>query len=253
MNGQIIRIVEQTPVQEMTLSSLVGNIKSLTLSLQVTLASHVIATIVDDLEDHNFNDCVLEFLLQERSYLFLKMRSVQALSSVSSLGNHDVILPARTTIMTDDMASSATEVSRNLVIRLIGEHAQANVRYACYGTGEKKFKFITLQDHQAEHCISNVVVRSVLDDNAKIFCKGLIHIKNGAQHPRADLENKNVLLGQGSRAVSIPTLEIEANDVVCKHGAAISKLDAEQFFYLQSRGIAVQQARTMLIESFLTL
>ncbi len=81
----------------------------------------------------------------------------------------------------------------------------------------------------------------------------MIHIKKRGQQTKAELENKNVSLGQGSRAVSIPTLEIEANDVVCKHGAAISKLDAEQFFYLQSRGIAVQQARTMLIESFLTL
>lgn len=253
MSGLIVRTLSQSPAQEILLSSLVGKIVTSTLSLQVTVASHVVVTIIDDLEDHNFNDCTLEFLLQERSYLMLKMRSVKALHTISSIGNPEVVFPARLTTMTDEVCSEIKDVTRNLTVRLLGQHAQAAIRYACFGMGEKKFKFITLQDHQAEHCTSNVVVRSVLDDNAKIFCKGLIHIKKGAQHTHAELENKNVLLGQGSRAVSIPTLEIEANDVVCKHGAAISKLDAEQFFYLQSRGITVEQARTMLIESFLTL
>lgn len=255
MNAFILHTLKQTPAQEITLSSLIGNNITPTLSLQVTLASHVHATIIDDLEEYKVNDCTLVFVLQERSYLSLKMRSIHKLNTFSSMGNREIAFPGLLTTMTEpnDIVRLDKELSRNVIIRLVGEHAQAVARYACLGGADDRFKFTFLQEHQAERCTSHVVMRSVLDDNARLFCKGLIHIQKSAQHTHAELENKNVLLGSGSRAVSIPTLEIEANDVVCKHGAAISKLDEEQFFYLQSRGIAVQQARTMLIESFLTL
>jgi len=63
--------------------------------------------------------------------------------------------------------------------------------------------------------------------------------------------NKNLLLGCNSQAISIPKLEVEADDVDCKHGAAVSKLDDEQIFYLQSRGIDYCSAKNILIDAFL--
>lgn len=47
-----------------------------------------------------------------------------------------------------------------------------------------------------------------------------------------------------------PELEIFADDIKCSHGAACGELDKEQMFYLQSRGIAEDDARAILIQAF---
>ena len=92
----------------------------------------------------------------------------------------------------------------------------------------------------------------MLDDESKLFCHSLIRVNKQAQQTLAEQVNKNILLKNTARAVSIPTLEVLANDVRCKHGAAVSKLDAEQMFYLQSRGIDMQATRQMLVQAFLS-
>ena len=51
---------------------------------------------------------------------------------------------------------------------------------------------------------------------------------------------------------SKPQLEIYADDVKCSHGATVGQLDPEQFFYLRSRGIDAEAARTMLVRAFLS-
>jgi len=59
-----------------------------------------------------------------------------------------------------------------------------------------------------------------------------------------------MLAGEESRAKTIPCLEIEADDVKAGHAAAIGKVDAEEMFYLQSRGINKKDAEEMLVMSF---
>jgi Fe-S cluster assembly protein SufD len=49
---------------------------------------------------------------------------------------------------------------------------------------------------------------------------------------------------------SKPELEIFADDVACGHGAACAKLDANQLFYMESRGIPRAEAQAILVEAF---
>lgn len=232
------------------LSRFVAGYSAKKLSLSISLASGINADIVDDLETIGIHDAVLEFCLHKGALLTLRMKSLYGLQRVVSSNDPNVVTPARKTEFVQEGLFSE-DVTRKLTLRLQGENAFADVKYCCLGTKEKQFKFDLLQEHAAPECTSNIVVRSVLEDSAQLFCKGMIHILEGAQKTEAELENKNILLGEQARAVSIPMLEIEANDVICKHGAAVSKLDDEHFFYLQSRGIDFATSRTMLIESFL--
>jgi Fe-S cluster assembly protein SufD len=59
------------------------------------------------------------------------------------------------------------------------------------------------------------------------------------------------LLSDGAHADAIPGLEIEANDVRCTHAATIARLDAEQVFYLMSRGLTRGEAERLLVGGFL--
>ena len=79
----------------------------------------------------------------------------------------------------------------------------------------------------------------------------MIHVAKTAQHTIADQINKNIMLSSTAKAIAVPQLEIETNDVCCKHGAAISDLNDEHFFYLQSRGLDKDQTKQMLVSGFL--
>src|SRR6185436_19274779 len=71
-----------------------------------------------------------------------------------------------------------------------------------------------------------------------------------AQKTDAYQSNRNLMLSDDAEAHSLPGLEIQANDVRCTHGATSSRIDPEQEFYLQSRGIAKPQADELLTFGF---
>ena len=63
--------------------------------------------------------------------------------------------------------------------------------------------------------------------------------------------NQALLLSPDAEIDSKPELEIFADDVKCSHGATVGELDAEQLFYLRSRGIPEAEARAILVRAFL--
>ena len=98
--------------------------------------------------------------------------------------------------------------------------------------------------------MSDLLVKGALRDEAVSVYSGLIKIRKDAQHSDAYQANRNLLLSPTAKADSIPKLEIEANDVRCTHGATSARIDAEQEFYLESRGIKPAQAQELLVFGF---
>mgnify|MGYP000958086244 CR=1 FL=1 len=74
---------------------------------------------------------------------------------------------------------------------------------------------------------------------------------NNAQNQNVELDAPYILLHDNARSQSVPRLEIYADDVQCAHGSTTGRLDPDALFYLQSRGISLENARKMLILSFL--
>ena len=80
--------------------------------------------------------------------------------------------------------------------------------------------------------------------------RGVIQARPGAVKVDAYQTNNNLVLTDGARAVTIPGLLIDADDLKCSHGATIGNLDAEQIFYLRCRGLSELQARRILLTGF---
>ncbi len=59
-----------------------------------------------------------------------------------------------------------------------------------------------------------------------------------------------MILSDKARADSIPSLEIEANDVRCTHGATVGQVDEDQIFYLMARGLNRRDAERLIIAGF---
>ncbi len=116
--------------------------------------------------------------------------------------------------------------------------------------GAQEFDQRTLQIHQAPNTSSNLLYKNALLDQAKTIFSGLIVVDPDAQKTDAYQSNRNLMLSDEAEANSLPGLEIQANDVRCTHGATSSRIDAEQEFYLESRGIKPAQAQELLVFGF---
>jgi Fe-S cluster assembly protein SufD len=116
--------------------------------------------------------------------------------------------------------------------------------------GGQEFDQRTLQIHQAPNTKSDLLYKNALRETAKTVFSGLIIVDPDAQKTDAYQSNRNLMLSDDAEAHSLPGLEIQANDVRCTHGATSSRIDPEQEFYLQSRGIAKAMADELLTFGF---
>jgi Fe-S cluster assembly protein SufD len=105
-------------------------------------------------------------------------------------------------------------------------------------------------EHAKPHCASHELYKGVLDGKARSIFNGLIHVHPGAQKTDAKQSNRNLLLSRDAVANSNPQLEIYADDVKCTHGSTVGQLDDDAVFYLRSRGIGVEAARSLLTYAF---
>jgi Fe-S cluster assembly protein SufD len=105
-------------------------------------------------------------------------------------------------------------------------------------------------EHAAAHCSSHELYKGVLDGKARTVFDGLIFVHKGAQKTDAKQSNRNLLLSADSIANSNPRLEIFADDVKCTHGSTVGQLDDDAVFYLRSRGIGMEAARSLLTYAF---
>lgn len=97
---------------------------------------------------------------------------------------------------------------------------------------------------------ANQLHKCIIDDRAHAVFNGKIFVPQAAQFTNASQLNRNLLLSPKTRVDTKPQLEITADQVKCAHGATVSQLDADDIFYLQSRGINAVSARELLLDAF---
>jgi len=117
-------------------------------------------------------------------------------------------------------------------------------------TGTQEFDQRTLQIHQAPNTKSDLLYKNALNDSSKTNFSGLIIVDPDAQKTDAYQSNRNLMLSEEAEINSLPGLEIQANDVRCTHGSTTSRVDPEQLYYLQSRGIPSKTAHQLLVFGF---
>ncbi|SBO44732.1 Fe-S cluster assembly protein SufD [Cyanobium sp. NIES-981] len=92
--------------------------------------------------------------------------------------------------------------------------------------------------------------KAVADERGHSIFNGAVQVPRAAQRTNASQLSRNLLLSDRARVDTKPELEIVADDVKCAHGATVTRLEREQLFYLQSRGIGAAQAAALLQRGF---
>ncbi len=135
--------------------------------------------------------------------------------------------------------------------RLHGPGAAAHLNAAQLLAGSQHADFTTIVRHDAPGCASRQTVKTVLTGRSHGVFQGKIEVARIAQKTDGYQMNQALLLSPDAEMNSKPQLEIYADDVKCSHGATTGALDAEQLFYLRSRGVPAAEARSMLVRAFL--
>jgi Fe-S cluster assembly protein SufD len=134
--------------------------------------------------------------------------------------------------------------------KVLGAGAETELLAAYFGSGSQIHDFRTMQDHHASKTTSDLLFKGVLTDTSRSVYSGLIRIRPGASGSAAFQTNRNLVLGEGAHADSVPNLEIEENDVKCSHASAVGPVDPDQRFYLEARGVPSQVAERLIVLGF---
>ncbi len=119
-----------------------------------------------------------------------------------------------------------------------------------FAKGKQHVDQSTYQHHLAPNTYSDLLFRNVLRDDARTVFYGMIRAESEAVDMEGYQSNNNLLLDD-AWAHAIPGLEIMCNEVQCSHGATLSRIDPEQRFYLQSRGLPIEEAERLIVQGFI--
>jgi Fe-S cluster assembly protein SufD len=130
---------------------------------------------------------------------------------------------------------------------LEGPGAESYLQGAYLAGAGQHMDLRTVQRHLSPKATSRALYKGAVRDSGRTIYQGLIEVSPGAAGTDAYLSNKNLILNDGARADSIPSLRIDNNDVRCSHGSTTGRINPEELFYLASRGLSPAEARTMLV------
>ncbi len=146
------------------------------------------------------------------------------------------------------LGSRLSQVAQD--VALVGEHAEGQVNGVMFTEGRQQLVYNTLQHHEAASCRSDLLYKGALQDRSRLVWRGMIKVDKAAQKTDGYQRNDNLMLSDAARADSIPGLEIEADDVRCTHGATSGRVDEEQIFYAQARGLSADEAARLVVAGF---
>jgi Fe-S cluster assembly protein SufD len=141
-------------------------------------------------------------------------------------------------------------IKQQLSLMVIGKNAQADIRGVYEITHTGSVDITTLQYHDTAHTRSNLLFKSIVRDAGQMSHHGTIEITKNGMHTESAQHTHTLLLSNQARAVSVPNIEVSTHEVQCGHGSAIGRLDEEQLWYLQARGLSREKAEEMLIHGF---
>ena len=134
---------------------------------------------------------------------------------------------------------------------LTGEHAKGEtLSIAFAGAGQHQDAGAKMV-HAAPHTSSNIISKSVARGGGRTSYRGLVQILDGSHDARSTVKCDALLVDDISRSDTYPYVDVREDDVSMGHEATVSKISADQLFYLMSRGLTEDEAMAMIVRGFI--
>jgi Fe-S cluster assembly protein SufD len=134
--------------------------------------------------------------------------------------------------------------------RLLGDSSESQIVGAFFGHEDQHFDVAARVWHQAEHTTADLVTRGVIDDEARSVYEGVQDVGREAWDTSSYQRENTLMLSDDSEADASPKLIINNHDTEASHSATVGQVDAEDMFYMTSRGVDPERAKNMLVEGF---
>ena len=141
-------------------------------------------------------------------------------------------------------------VRNNLSSHLQSSGTNTNLYGVYLAKGDQHIDNQSFIDHAHPHCESNELYKGIIDDKGRGVFNGKVNVRQDAQKTNAFQQNSSLVLSNTAQMDTKPQLEIFADDVKCSHGATIGQMDETSIYYLRTRGMSLEQARSMLQFAF---
>ncbi|WP_415382507.1 Fe-S cluster assembly protein SufD [Halosimplex sp. TS25] len=134
--------------------------------------------------------------------------------------------------------------------RLLGEGSESQIVGAFFGHDDQHFDINSRVWHENEHTTADLVTRGVLDDEARSVYEGVQDVGREAWDTSSYQRENTLMLSEDAEADASPKLIINNHDTEASHSATVGQVDAEELFYMTSRGVDEKRAKDMLVEGF---
>lgn len=138
----------------------------------------------------------------------------------------------------------------HLDVNFIGQGSYAKIYGAYFGEEDQTLDYRYFMNHIGTNTRADMFLKGAVEDSALSVFTGMIRIEKTGQKTESFQTNRNLILSEGAAAQSVPNLEILANDVKCGHGSSVGPLDADQRYYLRSRGLTADRADRLQVQGF---
>ena len=197
------------------------------------------------LEYTNFSDVILD--LNEGSNLVLKLANFAENSKIKISGK--IKKSANLLVFFADFSKGNSEIVSK--IELAEEGANCDWHLATLSNKKDNKIFDISFTHLVGKTTSNMDNYGVARDESKIVFSGVSHITEGAKSSNAKQNAKIIVFDKNAQGVASPILKIDENEVQASHGAIVGQLNSDHMFYLMSRGLTRDEARTIITLGYL--
>lgn len=166
------------------------------------------------------------------------------------VGSLRASLKKNSRLVSHSISLGGSLVRNNIDADLVEEGAGIIMNGLYIAGGKQHVDNHTSVNHRVPHTSSQENYRGVLNGHARGVFNGRVVVHKQAQKTDAHQSNANLLLSNDAEVDTKPELEIYADDVKCSHGATIGQLDENMLFYLRSRAIDEETARSLLTFAF---
>lgn len=181
----------------------------------------------------------------------LDLLQVQNSPETASLTRRtDVVLDADAHLELRSIEAGAQWMRHDLVVNLSGDRSRFVSRGVFALRGRQHADTRLDVRHSARDSACDILWRGVADQRSRGIFHGAITVEPGADGSDALLSNKNLLLSAQAEIDTQPVLEIYADEVKAAHGATVGQLDEHALFYLRTRGLSADEARSLLTLAF---
>jgi Fe-S cluster assembly protein SufB len=193
---------------------------------------------------------VVELIALEGAYI--RYTTIQNWSNnVLNLVTKRAMAHARATVEWVDGNIGSKLTMKYPCIYLVGEGAKGEVLSVAFaGKGQHQDTGAKII-HAAPNTTSTITSKSVSKDGGRASYRGLVKVHRGATGCRVSVRCDALIMDGSSRSDTYPTMEVQERDTRVEHEATVSKVGEEQLFYLMSRGLDEQRARTLVVNGFI--